>query len=722
MGVELAGAKMLAPFYGTSLYVWAAVLSITVLGLSMGYWMGGKCSQLGSRDKILTAALVIGAITVFFMTDSAKALISLTRQLPLLTGICISAFFLIVPPMFTFGVVGPLLVRIMTQTKENIGKTVGKTYFLSTFGGVVATFLFGYVWIPQLGLNFSTNITALSLGLAGSISVLYQIFSKKNTDLNNPVHESNFSTINISGLSRNLSKTRSFPPILLFAAIEGSAVMAVELLGARMLAPYFGASLYVWATVIGITLSSLALGYYVGGRLADKYPGVSTIHWVMLSAGACILLLHITANYLTLALSDMQLKLALLPVSLALLVPSLFCLGMVPTLLIKHISHSKEDAGRATGWVFTLSSLSGVFMLPVLGFAAIPRFGISGPSIFVGMLVGVVSLIYLLRQRQFKSLTLVAILLLSINQRAKTNIPEELKLLHYSEGLLGQVIVADLSNKSLNQNDHQRILFVNRMGQTNVNLKTKNSNWTYIPFSISAASVLPAGSDALLLGLGGGSVANYLNGALGMNVDAVELDERIAKIALKYFELLPSVNVITDDARHYIESTDKKYDLVFIDVFKGDVMPAHVLSLECFKTVKHRLNTKGIVIVNFNGFLSGEAGLPARSLFATLNEAGFLVDVLPTPEPENKRNLLFLASVEKQEFVDLRSPLKNNGVEIPLPSLFLDREKVSGSHLVLKDNCPKLDRINVEAGLSWRNDYNLSYNKYFSESGIALFK
>ena len=79
--------------------------------------------------------------------------------------------------------------------------------------------------------------------------------------------------------------------------------MAVELISARMLAPYFGSSLYVWGTVIGITLLSLALGYFVGGQLADRYKDLSIIHWILLIAGVFLVLMHITSRMIILTLT-----------------------------------------------------------------------------------------------------------------------------------------------------------------------------------------------------------------------------------------------------------------------------------------------------------------------------------------------------------------------------------------------------------------------------------
>ncbi len=149
MVVELLGAKLLAPFYGSSLFVWTAVLSITVLGLSLGYHFGGRLSEKGATEKDLVMILGIAAILVFAMPFTANQLISISPGMGLITGICISSLILLVPPMFCFGLVGPIIVRLMAHKVDTLGNVAGTIYFTSTFGGIVATFVFGFYLIPE---------------------------------------------------------------------------------------------------------------------------------------------------------------------------------------------------------------------------------------------------------------------------------------------------------------------------------------------------------------------------------------------------------------------------------------------------------------------------------------------------------------------------------------------------------------------------------------------
>jgi hypothetical protein len=104
--------------------------------------------------------------------------------------------------------------------------------------------------------------------------------------------------------------------IYLFAVLEGATVMAVELLSARMIAPYFGSALYVWETVIGFTLLALAIGYFAGGVIADKYSGPDTLLWVLLTASLFLMLMHVCSPLLTIAFANINAGAAVILVSM----------------------------------------------------------------------------------------------------------------------------------------------------------------------------------------------------------------------------------------------------------------------------------------------------------------------------------------------------------------------------------------------------------------------
>jgi spermidine synthase len=286
---------------------------------------------------------------------------------------------------------------------------------------------------------------------------------------------------------------------------------------------------------------------------------------------------------------------------------------------------------------------------------------------------------------------------------------------------LGQLLVAEVSSY-LGHKVNDRFLLINRIGQTHVDQNTFNPKWDYVYYISNVSSKLPPKSNALILGLGGGTIANIFEKYLMFHVDAVDLDQRIAEVGRQYFGLTNNVNVIVDDARHYLEETDKKYDLILFDVYRGESPPPHVFTIESLAKTKSLLKEDGLIIVNFTGFLEGKEGRAVRSIYKTLLAAGLETRMLPTPGPEANRTILFVASKKKQDFHTLRAPLSQSGKPVDIETLFLDPQKLDLSDaVVLSDDKPILELLNLPAGNAWRKDYT-EMTKTFYNEGVPLFR
>ena len=284
----------------------------------------------------------------------------------------------------------------MCSQLETVGKTAGTVYFTSTLGGIAATFFFGLYFIPVAGLRLCATVTGLALAALPARlhckegvwreNVVDRVIAVPSTP---DIAEETAQRAVATASRRANNATKPIPAvtrtIYLFAVLEGATVMAVELMSARMVAPYFGSSLYVWATVIGFTLLALAIGYFLGGVIADKYRGPDALLWVLLIASVFLLLMHLSASLLTIAFENISPRAAVILVSMVLILPPLTFLGMVPTFLIRRVSASADHAGGSTGIVYAISSASGIIALPVFGFFIIPRYGLTLPSIVTGL-------------------------------------------------------------------------------------------------------------------------------------------------------------------------------------------------------------------------------------------------------------------------------------------------------------------------------------------------
>lgn len=512
--------------------------------------------------------------------------------------------------------------------------------------------------------------------------------------------------------------------LLTLSFTEGAAVMIAELAGARMLAPLYGNSLYVWGAIIGITLISLTLGYYLGGVLSYRRRRAGIVFWFLLVAAFLIAVMPLLAHRLMVALEGMATVQAILLLTSIYLLPPLLLLGATAPLIISLLARAAAEAGRVSGLVYAVSTVGGILGTFAAGFYLIPEFGLSRTAISCGIALALLPFVLLLSRRQYAALAYPLLLALLLIPGKTEQFHPGVKVLYQSEGLLGQLKVVDISYTvgagRIPKND--RILFVNLAGQTWVNLDTGQAVWDYVHYLKSIGSVLPPGSRVLLLGLGGGLTARNMQ-AIGHTVDSVELDERIPAIARDYFGLDSRSRVIVDDGRHYIRSTRERYDLIVFDVYQAEIPPAHMLTVETFRELQQRLNPGGFVLISYTGFLTGSAGYGARSIYKTLLEAGYRVRLIPTGPKEDTRNNIFIATLGEHDFTRPRAPLVIGGALQSLPELFVAAADIDLEHaMVLRDNQPILEKLNLEAAAIWRASYHRVFTKPFLERGIPLFE
>jgi predicted membrane-bound spermidine synthase len=163
MAVELLGAKLIAPSYGASLYVWATTLAVTMGGLTTGYLFGGVISEKYPNKNVLHYIVLASAIFVSIMPMTSSMIMAATLDMNLKVGIVISSLCFVFPPLVFFGMVSPLIIRLISREVSEVGNSVGTIYSISTLGGIATTFLFGFYFIPTMGLIFSTYLTAFAL-------------------------------------------------------------------------------------------------------------------------------------------------------------------------------------------------------------------------------------------------------------------------------------------------------------------------------------------------------------------------------------------------------------------------------------------------------------------------------------------------------------------------------------------------------------------------------
>lgn len=175
MSTELAGAKLLAPYFGTSLYVWACVMALTLGGLAGGYFFGGRLSVRKNHEAILMTSVLCAAIYICCLPQLSFLFVYLAGNLSLLPSVLISSAVVLFPPVFIMGMVSPLIIKSITDTHEESGKKSGEIYAISTLGGISFIFLTAFYLIPQWGITITLITNATLLGV---FSMIYFIKRK----------------------------------------------------------------------------------------------------------------------------------------------------------------------------------------------------------------------------------------------------------------------------------------------------------------------------------------------------------------------------------------------------------------------------------------------------------------------------------------------------------------------------------------------------------------
>ncbi len=509
------------------------------------------------------------------------------------------------------------------------------------------------------------------------------------------------------------------PKLWALSFFEGGMVMVVELCAAKLLAPYFGTSIQVWAATLALTLGGLALGYFLGGLRARKNISQNRKDLFLYLMAAALIICSIPLwvhSFLGLFL-DLPLEAGATLALFGLLIPVLTLLGTTSPLIINLINNKRENAGNTAGKVYAISTCGGILFTFAAGLYTLPYLGIKTTLLTTGMLLGLLTMILLRPSRRLVFGSFALMLLVASSAFAKQlSYNPNFKVLEESDGLLGNIKIIEHNAGWFGQPTKTgRGLVVNNTLQSfmDINAPGNTSIWSWSNIVPTVLSIYPKNSKVLLCGLGGGTIAQQLE-RLGFDFEVVELDQRIEDYARKYFHLKEEVKVSIDDARHFIRTTKSRYDIVLFDTFLSESAPEHLLTLEALSDVMRILKPNGMIFSNFYGFTSGEMGYAARSVYKTFRETGLQSYVLATPGKETNRNLFFLASSAELDFSKINYKEPGSTPIRDISRFLLDTQSLErqGSE-VLYDDLPVLSKLYEKPARSWKRAYNDFYTKNY---------
>jgi len=440
---------------------------------------------------------------------------------------------------------------------------------------------------------------------------------------------------NEAARERTLNATIPLPFLFLTSLLCGTLIMVLEVLGSRVIGPFFGVSLFVWTSIITVAMIALAAGYAFGGRLSDSRPHPDYLYGIILAAGLIVMIIPLMKGLVLKGCMPFGLRFGAFVSGLILFGPPLFLLGCVSPYVIRIAAQELTRIGRMVGFFYAVSTLGSVAGTILTGFVLVVYVGVNNIFLIVGVLLLLLSVAYFLIYRK-RRLLLLALLFPAIVLAVKTT---PVKSFYLSSGVKASVLFdKDTHYGNMKVVDytyggwHTRELLVDGTVQTGRDMRRRDPVYAYpylvgiLPYSLS-----PAGKRCLVIGLGGGVVPQwYMN--RGIVTDVVDIDPDVVRAAKDYFEFRPNGQVFVEDARYFLSRTVSEYDFVVLDVFSGEAAPAHIMSLESLSLLRSRMSSEGVLAINFIGKLNGDDRM-TESVVKTLQQIYANVEIYPMFEP-----------------------------------------------------------------------------------------
>ncbi len=432
------------------------------------------------------------------------------------------------------------------------------------------------------------------------------------------------------------------------ALVCGAAIMVIEILGARVIGPFFGVGLFVWTSLIAVAMIALALGYWVGGRVADRAERPDLLYGAIAASGLLALLVPVIRGPVLAASVPLGLRAGAFLSALVLFGPSLFLLGCVSPWLVRLGSSRLATVGRVAGGMYSLSTVGSIVGTVVTGFVLIAVLRVG--QIFTavgGVLLGLATVYFVVFRRRWLALGVAALsflplLLYPAGGRIVRTLPggTRAELVTTRESHYGNVKVIDYAYGSA----RTRELTIDGLIQGGIDLRSGLPVYEYLYLlEYLPTAVRPGGRRCLVLGAGAGIVPMWYQ-RRGIPTDVVDIDPNVIDLARRYFGFAPDGEVHLGDARYYLATTGGRYDYVVLDVFNGDATPAHLLSLEALRLAKGVLVPGGVLALNLHAALDGN-NRTAASVGATLRAVFDQVDYYPAFDPSARAhgNVVVLA-------------------------------------------------------------------------------
>jgi spermidine synthase len=462
--------------------------------------------------------------------------------------------------------------------------------------------------------------------------------------------------------------------------LSGAVLLGVEIAASRVLAPTFGSSLYVWGSLIGIVLTGLAVGYWVGGIVADRMPTAYLLVSVLALGALLVALVPVLDQQVLdwIVSWDPGPRLDPLIAAAVLFGPLSVVLASASPIAVRLAASSLEHLGRTAGRLFSISTAGSIFGTFVTAFWLVPELGtdqviavgaitLTAAALFValavrlvpaalalaGGLVAAVALALSLapdQQGEIRGVATQNWSPLYRQREERTPGPLDPASVGINDGYTVRAARDTRYHRMVVADDSEsRYLRFDSSFQSGMWLadpfKTRFLYTDYLDLGIAHR---PGARNVLFIGLGGGSAPKRIwRDFPELRLQAVELDPDVVKVAYSWFELPrdPRLQVDVDDGRRWLTRNERRWDVIVLDAFYADSIPFHLATREFLDLLRERLTPGGVVVVNVIGAMTGDQSKLLRSLTKTYRSAFPTVLLYPVYDSPADRNPTYTRNV-----------------------------------------------------------------------------
>lgn len=431
--------------------------------------------------------------------------------------------------------------------------------------------------------------------------------------------------------------------------VTGAVTIALELIASRILTPYVGGSLYVWTSILSITLLALAAGYHLGGRWSRL--AIRDRLFVRFPAATAVVLC-VTAFLYPAVLPSLSYEDALVGAfigSTLLLAPTLVLLSAMGPLAVALTA--SEHGDRGAGAVFAISTVGSVAGALAGAFLLLPFMAPAATLVVLGAVLAGVSVVALVVVRDRvttlgllpASVAAVALVGVTLFNPPATRELGATMTMHHVDTIRSAhstVVVVDVEHRN-SPGTIRLYLEENQMQSAEARDGAPGGPLFYAAVAEQVLTeMVPEGGRILVLGLAGGTLATDLADS-GRRVEAVDINPRSPEIAARWFGFDPGrIPVIIGDARRVLRACDGPYDAILFDVFSGLSVPDHLVTRETFALAADCLAPDGVLVANT--IVPPRDSRPTRRLMAAMAE-GVGADIAVYEEDDARRNRIMVA-------------------------------------------------------------------------------